>query len=357
MKKSTYNLNMAVTDIMENTNNEVDIELYMEIHSNKIHFGHFGCWGLDGCAESGEFRKVINNQLADNLNFNIVTGDNVYMNEIYDKNILDGGIDCLNNLSFPSYAILGNHDVMQCNIMNDQIDRTELKMSKGKLMVDLSESKWVMPHNYYNLVVKSKNTNVEFIFIDTNLFNDYAEDCYKYLQNKKSISRKKRLGEMLQWFENTIEKSVSDIIIIVGHVYLFGYIRPDDMYGNTNENDDDKIVSLMHVEKLLYILNKYCKHRKIYYMCSDIHNYQYVRFTGNNEYIGLNIDIITAGIGGGIPDPLPKSSIGRTDDIKIGNENIGDIELLDKDTPYGYLHHIIDESELKTFYVKNELKL
>ena len=355
MEKSIYDLDISITDIGSDFIDEkINIELSMTLNHKKIHFGHLGCWGLDGCAESGEFRKVIDNQLTDNLDFNIITGDNVYMNNTYDKNILDGGIDCLNNLNFPSYAILGNHDVLQCNIMYDQIDKTRMKLSKGKLTVDTENSKWIMPHNYYNLLVKSKNTNAEFIFIDTNLFNDYAEDCYTHLQNKKSISRKQKLHKMLTWLDKTIEKSSANNIILVGHVYLFGYMRPEDMYGNTDQKQSDKIVKLMHVEKLLHILNKYCKNRKLYYMCSDIHNYQYIRFTGDNMFLGLNIDIIIAGIGGGVPDPLPKSPIGRTDKIKIGDTVVGEIELLDFDIPYGYMHHVISGSEIKTYYVKNQ---
>lgn len=358
MEKSIYDLDINVTDNDDhNDHTNIDpteIQLSMKLSHNKIHFGHFGCWGLDGCAESGEFRKIIDNQMTDNLDFNIITGDNVYTDKTYDKNIFEGGIDCLNNLNFPSYAVLGNHDVLQCKIMYDQIDRTEMKMSKGKLTIDLDNSKWVMPHNYYNLYVKSKSTDAEFIFIDTNLFNDYAEDCYTHLQNKKSISRKQKLSDMLSWLDETLNKSTSTNIILVGHVYLFGYVRPEDMYGNTDDTREDKLVKLMHVEKLLHILDKYCKHKKIYYLCSDIHHYQYIRFTGDNIFIGLNIDIIIAGTGGGIPDPLPKSHIGRVDKIKIGDSTIGEIELLDYDVPYGYMHHVISNTEFKTYFVKNQ---
>lgn len=350
-----YDLDIAVTDV-ENIlyKSDIDIDLKMTFNKNSISFGHFGCWGLDGCAESGDFRKLINNQLADNLDFNIVTGDNVYMQNSYDPAILNGGINCLNNLTFPSFVALGNHDVLQCKIMYDQIDKTEMRLSNGKLLIDTEKSKWVMPHNYYTLQVNLTpiNKTVQFIFIDTNLFNDYAEDCYTHLQHQRSISRKAKLQEMLLWIENIIATSTANMFIFVGHVYLFGYVRPEDMYGNFSTKHPDKIVKLMHVEKLLHIMKK-IKSDKIYYLCSDIHHYQYIKFNGKNIFEGLNIDIITAGTGGGIPDPIPKSPIGRTDTIKIGNEIIGQIELVDVDKPYGYMRHTFDGNKLITSYVQN----
>jgi hypothetical protein len=363
-----YTMSATIDHFIEPVN---EMQLELSINSSSISFFHFGCWGLGEDYDSenptinNHFKEIIR-LISQNpkLYFGIIAGDNLYKKDIvdqtghiysiYKKSILNDGIDLLQQLRLPIFSVVGNHDIYDCQVLYDQIDRTKIIVEQGQLTIDPNNIGWIMPHNYYNLYLHLQGHIVHFIFIDTNLFNDYVEDCYgKHDQN---YSRKTRLNLMLKWLEHILKNNIGHTIIIVGHVYLFGYVRPNDMFGNKINDMDDKLITLRHVGKLLKILHAFVTrtgyNRKIYYLCADIHNYQYIKFVGQGEYQNLEINNIIAGIGGGIPDPLPISECGTVSEYKENGVALGTIELVDKGDCYGYLQHCLDSNGiLHTAYV------
>lgn len=324
-------------------NFDMQLEINSVDPSNKLNFFHFGCWGLDGCAANKPFSKIISSLMTrSDISLGLVVGDNVYENNgVYDKKILYGGVECLKKLRVPILASVGNHDVINCQILKDQIDLTQIKLSNGSMIVDLERSNWIMPHNYYNVVYHLKNFSVNFINLDTNLFSapNANTDCYQ------DIDRQNKLTKMLEWLTTVLKLNKSKCIILCGHYCLFGLI-------------DVKLVTLLNVGLLLDVLNTHrinsAYTNNYYYMCADIHNFQYIRFVGKGKYNGLIIHNIIAGIGGGVPDSITPILPGIVDtyiddqtikpyETNKSNE-LGQIELIDKGTPYGYLVHKIDEN-------------
>ena len=317
-----------------------NVQLYTEIMTDEFNFFHFGCWNRDGCMDQSYLQKVVDALNGFNLSFGVIAGDNVYYRKIekdgeihkfYDRTILDKGIECLERLDIPLFACLGNHDVEKCNITEDEVSRTQIYIKNAELHINLSNSKWILPHNYYDLIIKTPTKRIHFIFIETNLFT-MDKDCYD--------EKKERLKEMLLWVEKTL-KTPSDEIFIVGHVFLFGFKK---------KGDRDIYVELPGIEKLLNILKK-SKRKHFKYLCADIHNFQHIIFRGEGEYADLIIDNITAGVGGGSPDDLPINDHIDVelimDDITIGNLN-----LTAKDNPYGFVLYQFNSGGLEVEYRK-----
>uniref|UniRef100_A0A6C0LSD9 Calcineurin-like phosphoesterase domain-containing protein n=1 Tax=viral metagenome TaxID=1070528 RepID=A0A6C0LSD9_9ZZZZ len=327
-----------------------EMQLEMSIDSESLSFFHFGCWGQDGCENKKPLKSIINKIKNDSsINFGIITGDNVYehiQNNIknYDKSILDNGIECLKQLIVPIFVAVGNHDIKNCNTLLDEIDKTAVILSQGRLSIDLEKSNWILPHNYYNVYLHLKGYDVNLIFIDTNLFMDSHEDCYFILENQTE-NRNIKLKKMLKWLDYILSKNTAKIVILIGHHYLFGYVC------NPEIDNDDYLDKLPYVDSILDILNTHVRLKNVqgeyYYLCADIHNFQCITYTGIGIFCGLKINQIIGGVGGGTPDHLPLSNIGRIDfHYNSDNKMIGQVELIDKDIPYGYFKHIINSSDI-----------
>jgi hypothetical protein len=333
-----------------------EMELHMKFDTDFITFFHFGCWNVDGGEVDKPLYKVISQIKThqDNM-FGIIAGDNIYKEKkfldistgqivdnippdydnvtnpiyfpkkIYNKKILDEGIDSLEGINRPLFACVGNHDMEECEILLDEIDRTSILMTRGQLSINTDISKWIMPHNYYNLYCETNTFLIQFIFIDTNLFID-EDDCYEHLE----LQRKSKLKFMLEWLHKVLQENRADKIFIVGHVYLFGF----------KNKTSNQFVHLNNVELLLDVLNK-SPMKKIYYLCADIHNFQHVKFIGAGQYDGLDIENFTAGIGGGVPDNIPSLLNTIANTVMLNGKTIGTLELLGKAEPYGFMEYTI----------------
>jgi hypothetical protein len=305
-----------------------EMQLEMSINANLISFFHFGCLGTKGEYHES-FNDIVRNlEKNKNVSFGIIAGDDLIRinDDIPNKEIMNSRIKELESLTIPIFSVMGNHDFDNNQIVLDEIDRTQFIMFNGKLCIDTDKSKWVMPKNYYNLYIHLHRFSVHFVFIDTNLFRT------NFIQNKD-------LDDMLSWLEYVLNQNTASIIVIVGNNHLFAFMN--------SANNTDTLSSLESVDKLLKVLVNSQFSGKIYYLCSDIRNYQYLRFIGKGFYSGLSIDIINAGIGGGHVCPLPVSPLEYT----IYLDSVGDVQLLDKDLPCGYLYHKISEGHFKSAYV------
>jgi hypothetical protein len=331
------------------------MQLEMIINSDNISFYHLGCWINNYINYNEPFENIIKDiKQNKEIIFGIVSGNSFYENEnedIISNNSISNGIKLIKKIGKPSFITSNNYDKSITNL----IDKTKFSMVQGKLCIDSTKSSWIMPFNYYNLYIHLINYSIHMIFIDTNLFNDYAESYYT---SSKDSHKNKKLNHMLSWLEVILMNNTAETVIIVANSAIFKYKRPDDMFGNPVNEGDDNLICMLHFEKLLILLNKFVNTTKynntIYYLCSDINNYQYIEYIGKNLYSNLKIDIIIAGISGSTPDPIPKLKIGKSFLLKNKkNESVGEIIILDKDTPYGYLMHTIgNNNKFSTIFVQ-----
>lgn len=322
-------------------NNDSANSIMVTVNNPYFQFFHFGCWNIDGCQEDSNLLNVVNVISKEEYMFGIIAGDNVYKKayfldngikkKMYKKEVLDDGITCLERLNVPLFTCLGNHDVETCDILIDEVRRTKGYFQNNRLIAIEPNARWILPHNYYDLIINVGDKKLHFIFIDTNLFS-IDKDCYDDKNDKLNV--------MLKWLDNRLKVNAT-ITLIVGHVYLFGF---------KVKNNNEQIVQLHNVERLLDVMMKNNK-PMFYYLCADLHNFQHIIFTGAGKYDGMLIDNITSGTGGGSPDPIPVSDDGTITKVcNADGELLGSILLDKKHEPYGFVKHIFEDGKITSSY-------
>lgn len=206
------------------------------------------------------------------------------------------------SLQTPWYAILGNHD--HYGNAEAQIDFAHKKMDCTHFKA--CPSRWVMPRYWYSVVVPSdsKKFDVQFIFIDTVIL---AEGSSKELAeekvrmgtiNKEAIAKWEKWADQrkamakiqLEWFENALNTSTADWLIVAGHYPVFS----GGEHGNTAELQ----------AQVLPLLEKYNVDA---YLCGHDHTLQHL------ESGGVHYLVSGAGALDGEYHALPQSIFGTTD--------------------------------------------
>ena len=232
----------------------------------------------------------------------ILAGDNIYADDYnvdnMNEQISEGILNCLKNLNVETiYIGIGNHDIINCDILNTQINAKVFMNSKNF---------WNMPSLYYNIVYKLKNYSVNILMIDVNLFNDLLPTCedaeiynkiVKDIKKGKSIEKKptkisdtrlkyiKTLREeQITWMVSKLKEYNSTYNIIVGH-------SPIIANGHSFKKDknivEDKNLE-MALRRVLIESGK-----KIHaYFSADEHNMQVL------THPSLNFPCFVAGSGG-----------------------------------------------------------
>jgi hypothetical protein len=180
-----------------------------------------------------------------------------------DQQFKKGFEQCMMNVNVPQYLMaIGNHDITTCAILNAQ----------------LNYPNWTMPAVYYNYIYKTATTTVNFVFIDTNIYD--GEDCNgnPYPEDARLIQK--------EWIKNTIVKGQCTWNIVIGHNPIISS-RP---YGKKSPRIETNMRADM-IEIKSYVksmnLDIQC------YMCADEHNQQYL--TCENPDLPI---LIIAGSGG-----------------------------------------------------------
>lgn len=210
------------------------------------------------------------------VNAVILAGDNVYSDtdltdedriliekgekSIYniDKQLDVGFLKCMKNVDTDIFLIgIGNHDIENCYILNKQINFKD----------------WFLPSLSYNIVYNLNNFFVNFIFIDTNIYektwcnqDNYPENAHE----KQAIW----LTHILNQYNNSNTWN-----IVIGHIPFLA-----------NSHIQKEIV---RYENLLADLLTKNSNLIDLYMCADEHNQQ---------YINTNPPQVISGSGGAVLD-------------------------------------------------------
>lgn len=259
-----------------------------------------GCWGTyckKGQVTTGKFKEgkwksqevvygegyvvdsMINYSLNNNVDAVILGGDNVYSvssdliseeekkllklgeksSYDIDKQISFGFERCMKKVNTNNFLIgIGNHDIENCDILNKQ----------------LSYSGWNMPGLSYNVVYQTTSCSINFIFIDTNMYD--KSWCDGLYPDDAEENQKK-------WLENILLND-HDWNIVIGHIPFLC---------NPHKKKGEKIKP--RFEKNLYKLIQENADKIDLYMCADEHNQQYIKIDG------MPPEVI-AGSGGAVQD-------------------------------------------------------
>ena len=285
-----------------------------------MRFIHFGCWNEFGykinktksalTCTLDELKKYTKSNKTD---FIIIAGDNYYKSIKDSSNAGDeenykyfkSGFNGLPK-SIKKYLIFGNHDI------NDQIKLT--KPLKDKLYPNLaditttnckilnlqqqygdnSKQKYIV----FNDILFHEYNSTLIIMLDSNILNKFNKDkqnigCYKYLFDSFEKTNSTTMNELILHQINSIIKLIESKkhiqnFIFVGH-------HPILASKNTSENKfivikNEGLVNLFTNQQLHSLINN----KNIFYLCADVHLYQYGLVTVNS----LNIKQYIVGTGG-----------------------------------------------------------
>lgn len=309
---------------MSKFNNDI-LEITENITDDKVSFFVFGCWNNKQLATQKIIEKINENG---SYKLGVVCGDNIYPtkhedssgNKIknYSSDKIRSGFDILRSFNGNVYMGLGNHEVDdndKCDVLNDQVSN--------------STNNVVLPNNYYSIKINKNNrTILKIIVIDTNLLE--SNECYGQI-NQSNINN------MVHWLNNEL-RSDECIKIVVGHYPMYYFKIVSD-----SNNEQKQIFKRNNVMDPIYdTLINYEK--RIYYLCADVHNYQFI--------IHKNINQCISGTGGAIQDKINISN--DVYQFDVGDEIFNLIEI---DQKYGYLSVTVIDNFATVKFNKIELEV
>ena len=214
-----------------------------------------------------------------------LAGDNVYdllkridekedVQTGYDmsKQLQDGFEQCFAQSGIQRFFIgIGNHDIKDCDILNTQFN--------------YDNPLWNFPALYYNVVYNLHSYKINFIVMDTNMF-DYenesepAKDC----QGKDFTVKQKDAQKA--WISQQISEVQAKYNVIVGHI---------PYYANGHKAEKHPV----YKSELADFIRKM---NPDLYICADEHNQQIIK---DPE---CNTTIVVCGSGGTELDPFAKDT-------------------------------------------------
>jgi hypothetical protein len=235
------------------------MNIEFKVEKNKLKFAVYGCWNR-GCHINQSINHDHLNAIQKNIDFLILTGDNIYPikkndKKVYDMNTFMNGIECLlkskKGVAFKKdiYLVFGNHDISSkqdnCSIFEKQ-----LSMSK-----DIPNLHFMIP--FYKVSYNLLGFSISLFYIDTNIYDeDMEQTCYSKRRDYIELLQKQS-----EWLHNALETSKSNWNIVVGHHPLISI---------KYKSGQNQIIKL---DGLLDILGRHSGN-KIIYLCADLHMFQ-----------------------------------------------------------------------------------
>lgn len=343
-------------------------------------FIHFGCWNNlnDGKGCLNDTMKKMNKYIKthkNNIDFISVAGDNYYPDKIKNKKTGEKikKVDTQNLIkgfqllpkNKPIFMILGNHDLEtnlgQNNIMINNYNEPENNCAiiNNQIISLLSMSN--INYDLFHSLNLSNDTLM--LMIDTSLYSEDAShfvSCYNYfISHKNNIEanftldelRKKQLDFILQSIkrENNIKN-----LIITGHHPITGF-----KYKKEKVKLMDDVPDFYPILNIIYDLFEI--QPNYYYLCADLHMYQYGKISITfEENKVMNIYQHIVGTGGTELDD--NSQLKTTSKI---NENIS-YTMIESVKKCGFLNcyykkniwmfNFIDNNEKKKKTQKKKMK-
>ena len=261
-------------------------------------FFFFGCWNRDNCEEGCPIvpRDAVLQALKTRegaFNFGIIAGDNVYPKTVkegctkykkYYKSTLERGFEHLaaSTSGKQKHVILGNH-----NVVKGLTDKNEPGVfEKQKEVINSYANASASVFKLYEQAATHVNKGAyDFVFINTNLFTPNYMKSFREIDSNNPI----------KMLSTELGKCTANTIYIVGHEPLIAAKVKDEEYFTQLKLADE----VYHVIEQFY--NKPDnKHKKIAYLCADVHNFQ--ALTLKQQGKELVLPVIVCGTGGADPD-------------------------------------------------------
>jgi hypothetical protein len=271
-------------------------------------FIHFGCWNEFGynSGPSKENPNLIHSGLTfvlDELNeyikhnsidFIVVAGDNYYPYRDEETGIYDAKtnnkIKTLNVdefiksfLELPQkiikYILFGNHDIYDRVLMNKIVSSVKYPNLSDdstqtckilNLQQDLALTRPDLNYQIFNKPIHLVISNTLIIMFDSFLFEAKEYGCYEYLFDEYQTQNRK-VSNLLEFQIEQIcsiiksNKHVQNIIFIAHHPICFTRTVESEMIKETNS----KLLNFFN------LIDTIIEEKSIYYLCADIHLYQY----------------------------------------------------------------------------------
>lgn len=292
------------------------------VTSIKNNFVFFGCWNNINCKD----KNVLNVRdtvlsllkiLKKNTKI-MLAGDNWYSQKrdnkkYYLPEILISGYKKLFDVSKDVSIVLGNHDInkpkdrtlcedLGCmlflqvkaiqNILSNSTDNLNVTEMQIKPLYRFNKVKL---YSCEPRLVKQYNSNVYFLYLNTNIFLEDVEYIYNYIEKIEKLLTLKYIS----------------LLYIIGH-HPFSSYKPKDtdtdpskyfksvkeLYFKKPAEDKDKIAAIYS------FLDIFARYKSIY-LCADVHNFQICK-------LHRNIVMITCGTGGADKDEVNEPITSRS---------------------------------------------
>ena len=200
---------------------------------------------------------------------------------------LDKGFDqCMATVNSSQFLIgVGNHDIETCDILNKQLN--------------YEHNKWVMPGISYQYIYKMKEFDVNFVFIDTNLYDLSDSYC-----NENKVDIVKEVQNQFEWMKRVLKKpSKKRWNVVIGHApFIWNLHKKKQTY---------RVTFAEHMAQLKDHIDLYC--------CADEHNQQYLKIEG------YPTEIVSGSGGASLDDILEDSPMEKY--TLYGRKTFGFVDL------------------------------
>lgn len=239
--------------------------------------------------------RIANGEFPDKKMYKLnpsISGQNI------DEQLQKGFLTCFEKVNVKDfYVAIGNHDIQTCYDLNRQLEFSAQNLTSDK------DNRYRLPAVYYNVVYPLKDYRINFIVIDTNIFEHTAVDCSGKKYEKEVINE--LLKSQIDWIINTLKQNKCEWNIIVGHI-------PYKSNPHKQKQGESDYILNRNLDYLFDLIRRDADCPKVQaYFCADEHNQQFL-YDNKNK-----LSLIVAGSGGTVLDKkIVKGSYWDSQDIK-----------------------------------------
>jgi len=180
-------------------------------------------------------------------------GNHLLSGQNIEAQINEGFVKCLDKAQVKDFYIaIGNHDIQNCYDLNYQ-----LNFSKNYPI-----HRYRLPAVYYNVIYKMEGYKVNFIVIDTNMYEERPTTC------SGSEYTPKMINDQNKWVIKVLRREKCRWNIIVGHI---------PYKANHHKKKKGPVIKNNGLDVLFNTISRCVDCPKVQvYMCADEHNQQFL---------------------------------------------------------------------------------